>query len=73
MFVSINLHVTTSKIFKEQVNSSSSIILRSLLGITATFDNLKEFVKLNHFRSIVINGLNNLLDLLAIINKSKSD
>jgi len=68
VLVTINFHFATSQIFEEVIDSSCSIIFGTFFSITTSLDNTKEFLELNHFRTIIINHLNNFLNLLSVVN-----
>lgn len=72
MLIPVDLHVATGQILKEQINGCRTIILGSLFGVAATFDDVQELIKLNHFRTIVIDGLNDFLHLLTIVYQAQS-
>lgn len=73
MLVVVDVELAVRQVLKEQVDRRRAVVFHALFRGAATFNDLQEFRELDLATPIVIDGRNNVLDLLAGVDEPEGD
>lgn len=71
MIITIDIHLSTGQVLKEEVNGSCAIVFDTLFRATAAFDDAEKFSEF--YLTIIIDRGHNLLNLLPIVDEAEGN